>query len=119
MLRRRAPGLGGLCRDIREATSSSTRRVVGATEVAAAAMLAGLADEIARLPMGYETPVAEGGSNLSGGQRQRLAIARALIGQPSVLLLDEASSHLDVASEQELIANLERLVARESWSRIV
>jgi ABC-type bacteriocin/lantibiotic exporter with double-glycine peptidase domain len=77
--------------------------------IARAAELAGMADEIERLPMGYETRVAEGGSNLSGGQRQRLAIARAVVMRPSVLLLDEASSHLDVTSEARLNTNLERL----------
>jgi ABC-type bacteriocin/lantibiotic exporter with double-glycine peptidase domain len=74
-----------------------------------ASRIAGMADEIARFPLGYDTRVAEGGSNLSGGQRQRLAIARAVVTQPSILLLDEASSHLDVASEARLNANLERL----------
>jgi ABC-type bacteriocin/lantibiotic exporter with double-glycine peptidase domain len=74
-----------------------------------ASRIAGIADEIARFPLGYDTRVAEGGSNLSGGQRQRLAIARAVITQPSILLLDEASSHLDVASEERLNVNLERL----------
>lgn len=79
------------------------------SDVHRAAQLAGLADDIARLPMRYETRVAEGGSNLSGGQRQRLAIARAVLTKPSVLLLDEASSHLDVASEARLNGRLEQL----------
>ena len=78
-------------------------------QIARAAALAGLADDVARFPMRYETRVAEGGSNLSGGQRQRLAIARAVVTEPSVLMLDEASSHLDVASEQRLNVNLEQL----------
>jgi ABC-type bacteriocin/lantibiotic exporter with double-glycine peptidase domain len=74
-----------------------------------AARLAGFDDDVGRMPMRYETRLAESGGNLSGGQRQRLAIARALLARPDILLLDEASSHLDVAAEQRLIANLERL----------
>jgi len=80
-----------------------------AEQIDAAAEIAGLANAIRRLPMTYETRVAEGGSNLSGGQRQQLAIARAVAPRPSILLLDEASSHLDVAAEAELNAHLERL----------
>lgn len=63
------------------------------------ARLASVHDEIARMPMGYSTPVGDMGSALSGGQRQRVVLARALYKRPRILLLDEATSHLDTVTE--------------------
>jgi ATP-binding cassette subfamily B protein len=78
-------------------------------DVVRAAQLSGAEEFIEQLPRGYETGIQEGGSNLSGGQRQRLALARALLIDPPVLILDEATSALDAESEAIVNANLKRM----------
>jgi ATP-binding cassette subfamily B protein RaxB len=79
------------------------------------AKMAGIHDDIVAMPMGYRTLVGDMGSALSGGQQQRIVLARALYRMPKALFLDEATSHLDVASEKRITAN----VARLNMTRIV
>lgn len=73
------------------------------------ACLAMIHEEISAMPMGYETLISDMGSALSGGQKQRIVLARALYCEPKILFLDEATSHLDIANEKAVNANLNGL----------
>ena len=84
-------------------------REASLSEVEEAARKAYIFDFIAGLPDGFQTRIAEGGTNLSGGQRQRIAISRIFLRKPRILILDEATSALDNTSEKHIQLEIERL----------
>ena len=81
-----------------------------ASEIEAATRAANIHEFIAGLPEGYETVVGERGYRLSGGEKQRLALARVILKDPRILILDEATSHLDSQSEALIQEALERVM---------
>ena len=87
------------------------RRGTSDEEVRAAARAANCEEFVRRLPKGYDTPIGENGARLSGGERQRISIARALLKDAPIVLLDEATASLDVENETKVQEALSRLLA--------
>ena len=95
---------------IRDNIAYAVKREVSDEEIIAAARMANVEEFVSQLPDGYDTVIGENGASLSGGQKQRLAIARAVLKNPSILILDEATSALDTVSEYLVQDALDKLM---------
>jgi len=93
------------------------RPEAGEDEIRAAADIAGISSDVADFPQGYETRVGERGLTLSGGQKQRTALARALLRQPRILILDDALASVDTITEERILEQLERVAFHTGGAR--
>jgi PrtD family type I secretion system ABC transporter len=111
---RLGPHLGYLPQDVQLLPGTVAENIArmqepNAHQVLAAARKAGVHELVSRLPQGYDTPIEDGGVRLSGGQRQRVGLARALYGDPRLVVLDEPNSNLDIMGEEALLKAIEAL----------